>query len=279
MTDMPTEAWDGVMGERWLAMLDQFEGMIAPIGIALLAGADFHPGQSVIDIGCGAGATSIDIARLVGPTGRVTGLDIAPMLIAKARERLDETLIDTVEFVVADAQTTTPEAAPVDRLFSRFGVMFFEDSAAAFANMRGWLAPGGQIDFACWQAPDRNPWIGMAAQIVGQHIQLPERDLDGPGPFRFADPDRTRAMLEGAGFHDVVINPWTGDQPLAGEGSTPESATDFIMTTLDVSARLAEQDPDLPARVRAEIATALARYQRDGAVRLPGAAWFVTARA
>lgn len=278
MTDIKADDWDGEMGARWLAHLDRFEGMIEPIGTALLAHAAFSPGERVIDIGCGAGANSIDVARLVAPDGAVTGIDIAPMLVDVARERASLAGMGNVDFMVADAQRAMPGAAPVDRLFSRFGVMFFDDSDAAFANLRGWLSPGGRIDFACWAAPDLNRWIAVAGAVVAQHAELPVRDPDGPGPFRFANPDATRAMLERAGFTDVTMQLHTGEQCLAGPGSTPEGAADFLFSAMSMGKALADLDPGLPDRVRADVIDALRPYHRDGAVRMPGAAWLVSAR-
>ena len=128
------EDWAGEMGARWLASLDRFEGMIAPIGAALLAQAGYAAGERVLDLGCGGGATTLAIAGAVGPQGAALGLDVAPMLVAKAQERA-AAQGSTARFVCADAATASLDEPPFDRLFSRFGSMFFAEPVPAFANL------------------------------------------------------------------------------------------------------------------------------------------------
>ena len=277
MTDFPTEDWAGEVGDRWLRNLDAFESMIAPVGRALIERAAFVPGERVVDIGCGPGANTFEIARAVAPGGRVTGVDVAPMLVDKAGERLAASGLDNVAFLCADAETASPTDAPFDRLFSRFGVMFFADTGAAFANMRGWLRPGADMIFSCWAAPEQNPWIALVGAVIGRHVEMPQRPPDAPGPFRLADAEATRALLERVGFDQVSFELWQGEQHVGGAGATPASAADFVLSAMGVSEPLRESGADVE-RVRAEIAEVLRPYNRDGAVRMAGTAWFVTAR-
>lgn len=278
MTDQLVEDWEGEVGERWLAHIDAFESMIAPVGEALLAKAAFRPGQKVADIGCGCGANSLDIARAVAPDGHVTGIDIAQVLLGKAEERRLAAGLSNLRFVQGDGQVASPDDTPFDRLFSRFGVMFFEDSAKAFANMRSWLRPGGDFTFACWGPPPENPWIGLVGEIVGRYAEMPERDPDAPGPFRMADPEETEAMLREAGYDFIELDLWRGEQHLGGKGADPESAADFVLEALGIGEALEDSGPELRAKVRQEIVEALRPYHKDGAVRMDAAAWFVTAR-
>lgn len=278
MTDQPFEDWEGEVGERWLANIDSFESMIAPVGEALLDQASFRTGERIADIGCGCGANSFDIARAVGPEGRVTGIDVSEMLLGKARERLAASGLDNLAFVRADAETDTPTDIPFDRLFSRFGVMFFDDTAAAFANMRRWLVPGGDFLFACWAAPEHNPWLGLVGSVVGRHADLPERDPDAPGPFRLADPDATSRMLSSAGFENVGLALWRGEQHLGGAGATPESAAEVVLTGLGMREPLGKAGPGAIESARADLVEALTPHYRDGSVQMDAAAWFVTAR-
>jgi SAM-dependent methyltransferase len=278
MSDIRAEDWAGEMGQRWLDHLDQFETMIAPVGNALIERANFAPGQTIVDVGCGGGANSREIARRVAPGGRVTGVDVAPMLVIQAEQRSAADRIGNLTFQCLDAQTATPAGAPVDRLFSRFGVMFFDDTKAAFANMRGWLRPGGDMIFACWAPPEQNPWMGMVASVVGKYVDIPQRDPDGPGPFRMADSDVTRDMLERTGFVDIAIDLWRGEQHLGGAGATPEIAAEFVLSAMSLSRPIADKDEHLLPKVSAEIAKMLQPCYRDGQVRMEAAAWFVTAR-
>ena len=279
MTDPVADDWEGETGERWLANLEGFEGMIAPVGDALVAWAGFVPGQRIGEVGCGGGANTFDIARAVAPGGSVTGTDISELLLGRARERLAAADVDNVRFLRVDAERGVPDDAPYDRLFSRFGVMFFDDTAAGFANMRRWLKPGGDFVFACWAAPDLNPWIMQVGAIVSAHVELPERDPDGPGPFRMADPEATRNMLEAAGYADIAMEMWRGEQHLGGAGADPASASEFVLSAFDFRTALAEAGgEELVERVRGEIEAAIAPHHRDGAIRMDGAAWFVRAR-
>jgi SAM-dependent methyltransferase len=141
------EDWAGEMGVKWLTHIDRFEGMIAPIGDALLARAGIAPGERVIDLGCGGGLTSLAAARVTGPQGAVLGLDISPDLIDEARRRAADH--PNVTFICADAATVALDT-PYDRLISRFGSMFFADPYAAFTNLHGLIRPGGRIDLAIW---------------------------------------------------------------------------------------------------------------------------------
>jgi len=140
--------WAGPMGERWLANLDRFETMITPIGEALLAEAGFAPGERVVDIGCGGGANTLQIAAKVAPGGSVTGLDISPALVKACAARARAAGVTNANFVAGDAAVAKLPETGFDRLFSRFGVMFFTDPHAAFANIHGFLRGGARLNFA-----------------------------------------------------------------------------------------------------------------------------------
>lgn len=277
MSNIEMEDWAGEIGDRWLDNIDRFESMIAPIGQALIDAAGFRSGERVVDVGCGGGPTTLEIARRVGPEGTVTGIDIAPKLIAAAEQRRIAAGIANCRFHCADAESAAAEGMPFDRLFSRFGVMFFADSVRAFSNMRGWLRPGGEAVFACWGTPQDNPWVGMVGQVIGQFVEMPQRSPDGPGPFRFADPDATRAMLEAAGWTGVSLTAHRADQPLGGAGSTPQQAAEFVLEGMAMREPLIAAGPDVLPRAEAALIEAMTPFYRDGSVMLPGMSWFVRA--
>ncbi|HWL47253.1 MAG TPA: class I SAM-dependent methyltransferase [Sphingomonadaceae bacterium] len=268
------EEWSGAMGEKWLANLDRFEGMIAPVGAAFLDHAGFRPGERVVDSGCGGGGTTIAIAEAVGPSGEVLGIDISPALVAAARKRAAG--LAHVRFRQADAATVTLEEPPFDRLFSRFGSMFFPDPAGAFANLRRLIRDGGRADFAVWAPARENGCIAGMMEVLARHIELPAPVPHAPGPFSLDDPDYVRPLLLGAGFTRVDFTRWNGEQLIGGAGATAGEAADFALSALSFADALADT-PDVAATVRNELQALFAAHQRPAGIAMGGAAWFVTA--
>jgi SAM-dependent methyltransferase len=271
--------WAGDTGNRWREHIDRFEGMLTEIGDAIVAHAGFAPGERVADVGCGCGPTTFAIAQTVGSEGHVAGLDVAPQLIALAEDRAQETGLSNVSFEVLNCETGTPAGAPFDRLFSRFGVMFFGDSTAAFANMRSWLKSGGRMDIAAWGAPSENPWFGGVGGVMASHFDMPPPEPDAPGPFRFGDAEATTAMLEAAGFSDVTVTEHRADQPFGGPGSTPAEAVDFVLRALGMQDLLNEASPEKQAAVKADLEAMFAAHHSDAGIMMPGCSLFYSARA
>lgn len=274
------EDWAGETGRNWLANLQKFESMIAPIGAALITHAQFKPGERVLDIGCGGGGTTINIGRSVSPGGHATGLDISQELIWSCGARAAMGTPSDVRFVCADAATATVTGAPYDRLFSRFGTMFFEDAKAAFRNLRQMVRDGGRIDLAVWAPPEENAWITTLMGALAKHVELPAREPHAPGPFAFADIDYLRAVLAQAGMGEVEITPCEQMLPIGGAGATPEEAAEMLLSTLSIGKAAQAGGPEKIDAVKAELTTALAAYHVPGKGNmLGGKAWIVTAKA
>ena len=204
------EDWAGEMGVRWLANLTGFEGTIAPIGTALLERAAYKDGERVLDLGCGGGATTLSIARTVGSDGLALGLDISPDLTNFAARRAADARLINARFTCADAGYAHLPEAPFDRLFSRFGCMFFADPVAAFTNLHRMLRHGARIDLAVWAAPAENPWMSGAMAIARSHVEMAAPIPRTPGPFAFEERDYLADTLEAAGFSDIDIDAHTG---------------------------------------------------------------------
>jgi SAM-dependent methyltransferase len=273
------EDWAGEMGARWLASLDRFEGMIAPIGAALLARADYRPDERVLDLGCGGGATTLAIADSIGPNGAALGLDVAPMLIARAQERAAASG-STARFVCADAATATLSEPPFDRLFSRFGSMFFDAPVPAFTNLRRLLKPGARIDLAVWANPRDNLWMMEVMGVVRAHVEIPPAVPRAPGPFAFEDLGYLEDVLNGAGFSGLDVLPYQGVQPVGGPGSSAEEATDFVLASMAVGRILEAQGDEVRDAARADLLAMFTRHHRAGeGVMLACKAWLVSARA
>lgn len=272
------EDWAGDVGRNWLANLNRFEAMIQPIGAELIRQADFRPGETVIDIGCGGGATTIALARSVSPGGSATGLDISRELIDHAGVRAAMGTQSRLFWICGDASTVMPTNAPFDRLISRFGTMFFSDPVAAFRNLRAMLKPSARIDLAVWAPQLDNPWIRT---IMGAlNPLLPEGaapDPRAPGPFAFADTAYLEDVLTQAGFADMAVTPCERDQPIGGTGATPEQAAEFVLGAMSVAATIPEDKRDAAL---AAVTAALAPHHVPGkGVILGGKAWIVTATA
>jgi len=276
---MQGQDWSGEMGEKWNRYRHQFESMIAPIGQAAIALAAFQPGERVIDIGCGAGPTTLEIARQVAPGGEATGLDLSPVLVATASARAADAKLGNARFICGDAGTLQPEPGGFDVLFSRFGVMFFSEPGKAFVNLHDMLSPGARLVFCCWGPPPETPWVGKLSAIVGSHITMPPPDPTAPGPFAFADQARTTAILEQAGFSKVVFTPWRGGQLLGGPGMDIEAAADFAMKAFFVGEALTGQPEPVVAAVMADIKAMFAQHQTPEGIELAAMAWLVTATA
>ena len=273
------EDWAGEMGARWLASLDRFEGMIAPIGAGLLERAGYRPGERVLDLGCGGGATTLAIAAAVGPDGTALGLDIAPMLIEAARQRA-VAAGSTARFICADAATAQLDEPPFDRLFSRFGSMFFPEPVAAFTNLRTMLKPGARIDLAVWAHPRDNLWMMEVMGVVRQHIEIPPATPRAPGPFAFEDLTYLEEILTEAGYAGMDVAAYEGRQAVGGPGATPQDAVDFVLSSMAVGRALDEAGNETRAAARADLVDLFTRRHVDGeGVMMQAKAWLVCAQA
>ncbi|MBB2920082.1 class I SAM-dependent methyltransferase [Cupriavidus alkaliphilus] len=272
--------WNGQSGERWVANQARLDAMVAVFGQAAMEAAAPATGERVLDIGCGAGASSLALAARVGAGGQVLGVDISEPLIGRARALAQR---DTPAlFQVADASSAELPEAAFDILFSRFGVMFFDDPIAAFAHMRRALRPGGRVAFVCWRGAAENDWVRLpmgALKGIVPPSALP--DPEAPGPFSFGDPGRVARILTAAGFTDIAIDPFDAAVPF-GEGGTRDAAIDdAVKMTLEVgplSRALADQPDDIRARASAAVRAAFAGLPGERSVMINGAAWIVMAR-
>lgn len=270
--------WNEQAGPRWVRMQERLDAQIESLGLAALQRADIKPGEHVLDVGCGCGQTALELAERVGPHGAVVGIDLSQPMLARARERQRARHLENLTFLHADAQTHAFEPERFNLIYSRFGVMFFDDPPAAFRNLRTALRPDGRLYFLCWQALDRNDWVRIPLKAVAQHRALPPPPAVGtPGPFALADPDRVRRILEAGGFTNVRLDPYETELSLGGARNV-DDAVAFLLEIGPISALLRDADAAVRARVAQEIRTAPLPYTNPDGVRLQGTAWIVSAR-
>jgi SAM-dependent methyltransferase len=265
--------WNAVTGQTWATLQMQLDRQLAPLGQAAISALSPQHGERLLDIGCGCGATSLALAKAVGSTGHVLGLDISePMLeVARARQKFSEG--NAATFRIADAQTAALDEAPFDAAFSRFGVMFFADPTAAFANIRAHLKPDGRLTFVCWRRVEENPWMGVPMAAAAPVLPpLPESDPEAPGPFAFANPDRVTKILTRAGFTDIRITPF---DTLIGSGDLDETLG--LATKVGPLSRALREHPECRDAALGVVRQALAAYVTETGVMMPAAVWIVTA--
>ena len=268
------EFWNGVGGARWVSNQTRTEAMIAGVADLAIERAAVKPGETVIDIGCGCGGTTLEIAKLVGPTGHVIGADVSAPILAVAAERLAG--FPNAETVLADAATYAFPPGVADLLFSRFGVMFFGDPSAAFANMRRALKPSGRLVFACWRPPNENPWMVAPLEATYKHVPpLPQLEPDDPGPFSFGKQERVTRILTEGGFNAPHFESVDLTFDLASGQGLPFAVACAL--EMGPSARALDgQPPEVRDAVAVSMAEFLARFEQGGSVKMQAGIWIVS---
>jgi len=270
--------WNEKAGPKWVGMQDRLDAQLEPFTRAVLDRAALKPGERVLDIGCGCGASTFDAALRVGPGGMATGADISRPMLERARQRATAGAIANANFVEADAQRFPFAPKDFDAAISRFGVMFFADPSAAFKNIRRALKPGGRLCFICWRPMIENPWVLIPLRAAAEHLELPPPpDPTAPGPFAFGDAERLRGILASAGYAEVKIDRHDSRLVIGGAGDI-EDAVNFSMDLGPLSALLADKSDDLRQAVRASLREALRPHVTAKGVVLDWAAWLVSAR-
>jgi SAM-dependent methyltransferase len=269
------EYWNSSAGRKWTDHQEHQDQVLRPVSDRLIAAADPKPGERVIDVGCGCGATTIDFATRVSPGGEVLGLDISEPMLARARERAPKHL--PIRFELADATVYDFEPEAADLAASRFGVMFFADPTKSFANLRKGLKPKGRLAFACWREAKQNPFFILPLREAGKHAPpLPETDPEAPGPFAFANEARVRRILSDAGYADIVLKAHELELDIA-VGRGLDAAVEAAMTIGPTSRMLDGQSEAVRAAAAKDIRKALAAHMRGGSAPLGAAIWIVTA--
>ena len=271
--DEQQKLWNSSAGNAWVDMQETLDQLFRPFEELLSESLS----GTVLDVGCGTGSTTLAAARRVGPSNRCMGIDISEPMLEVARAR-SEREGSQASFIVADAQSYAFEPGAFDRVISRFGVMFFEDSVQAFRNLHRAAKSGGSLHFIAWRSPAENPFMTTAARaaapLVPQLAAMANRPADAPGQFAFSDADRVRTLLGQSGWKELQL------QPLDVTCTLPEKELVRYFTQLGpLGLALRELAPEARAGVISTVRAAFEPFVDGATVRFVAACWDVRARA
>jgi SAM-dependent methyltransferase len=271
--DEQTTLWNGSAGRAWIEVQPLLDEILEPFEDLLVQAVATRSAHRVLDVGCGTGATTLAVARLLGVNGEVVGVDISePMIgVARARAAHDDS---TATFICADAQTCPFEPASFDMMISRFGVMFFENPVSAFANLRRAATDDAELCLLAWRGPAENPFMTTAERAAAPLLpNIPAREPDAPGQFAFANSGRVARILEESGWADIDIQP--ADVPC----SFAEKELVHYFTQLGPLARvLHEADEATRARIIETVRAAFIPCVHGDEIRFNAACWKISAR-
>lgn len=270
------EEWAGRTGLEWSRRERALDLLLGPADIAGQKALCPSPGEHILDLGCGAGASTLALADAVGTSGHVLGIDVSPDLVAQAKARLLGN--DHVAVIEADAKTYAFEQS-FDAIYSRFGSMFFDDPYAAFRNLHQAVKPNGRAVFVAWREPARNQWASVPMTFVVQGSAKPGSQ-PGPGPFAWADPNTFTPILESVGFKNIKQSTFEFMAEIS-EGDDPDPiarAIRFMMKIGPLAMRLRGASDEAKSEAAAFLKRRLSRHVHGDAVRLLASAWIIEAR-
>ena len=268
------EDWNGASGREFIEQRERHEGVLGALRARLLAAAAIQDGDYVLDVGCGCGETTILAARAAG-SGHALGADFSRIQVAEARRLAAAAGVANARFEVADAQVHPFEARVFDVALSSFGVMFFDDPAAAFGNLRKALRRGGRLAFVCWRTRAENPVFTIG--FAGAAAVLGLRAMPAPGAaFSLASTGRAGALLSGAGFGGIEFV--KADEPML-IGRDVDDVLEYERTSPTATEILARLSPPQADELTRLVRDRLMAYASPDGVTMPGAAWLVTAEA
>ena len=266
--------WNDTAGRAWVETQQTLDAVLAPFEDLLVEAVANSNAQRVLDVGCGTGSVALAVARQLGPKGTAVGVDISQPMIALAKQRAERES-SPARFLCADAQTFAFDAGSFDMIISRFGVMFFDDSVRAFANLRHAATKGAQLRAIAWRSAADNPFMTTAERAAAPFLpEMPARRPDEPGQFAFADNSRVHSILEKSGWSAIDI------QPLDVVCTLPKRELEGYITRLGPLGRVLPQlDEQQRTRIVEAVQAAFTPYVHGTQVRFTAACWTIRARA
>ena len=268
--------WSGKGGDYWVEKQSEMDIMLNPLGEKALTKLDLKSNSEVLDIGCGCGATTLEIAKKVSE-GTVTGLDISVPMLGKAESEASIQGIANVDFKVIDVQVDQLASEKYDYVYSRFGVMFFDDPYEAFKNIFSSIKEGGELSFVCWQDPSLNPWQSLSVQVIRGYLDMPSPPPRSPGPFAFHEKDYVKEILEKSGFSDISFDDNQEDITMFSGKSLQEASEDYLAINPVVTEMLKDSPDDLKAEIVESLKEAFSEFHKGDGLVFPSATWVVSA--
>ena len=269
------EFWSDIKGDLWVTLQPRIDTMLATFGDKALDTLNPQSGERILEIGCGTGTTTLALGGRVGTSGEILAADLSRPMLNKAIERANVSAEHPITFVEADAQVHSFPTAAFDAVYSRFGVMFFDDPIAAFRNIRKAVRPGGRMAYVCWADRKANPWIRIPAGAAKTCLDLPAPPPDdAPGQFSMENEGRVQQILHDAGWSDIGLERFTVEGSI---GSNAADAARFITKMGPMSEPFALADSDTQNKTLQVIEEALTPYSNDSGVTLGFSTWIVSA--
>ena len=270
------EFWSGKGGDYWVVKQNEMDTMLNPLGKKALAKLDLKSNSKVLDVGCGCGATTLEIAQRVSE-GSVTGLDISVPMLDKAKSEASIQGVANVDFQIIDVQVDQLASEEYDYVYSRFGVMFFEDPYEAFKNLSSSIKKGGELSFVCWQNPSLNPWQSLSIQVIRGYLDMPSPPPRSPGPFAFQEKDYVKDILEQSGFSNISFDDNQEDITMFSGKSLEEASEDYLAINPVVTEMLKDSTENLKAEIVESLKDAFSEFYKGDGLVFPSATWIVSA--
>ena len=267
------EFWSGHGGQNWVTKKETLDDMLSPYGLEAINHLTLDNDSHILDIGCGSGETTFQLANQISSTGSVTGIDISEPLLKLASK---DNKFQNVLFVQADAQNSNLRKNFYSHAFSRFGVMFFENSISAFRNIHSSLREDGQLSFICWQSPQKNLWQTLVMMEIKKFIEVPTPNPRDPGPFAFGEKDYVNEILTEANFQNIAIQPYEKDITIFKNYTTENAVKEML--ELNPSLHFLKEHPqEVQLKIKEAVTKSYDKRKTSEGFSFPSAAWIVTA--
>ena len=269
--------WSGAGGDVWVNKQREMDIMLNPLGDRVIERLDLKSDAKIIDIGCGCGATTLEIAKKI-TQGEILGVDISEPMLDKATETAKEMSLSNISFEVKDVQMDVMPQNYFDIAFSRFGVMFFEDPFEAFKNIHSSLKEDGLLSFVCWQNASLNPWQSLSIQVIKEFLDLPAPAPKSPGPFAFEDKTYLEEILRESGFKGLETLDNQEDIVMFSGKSIREACEDYLTINPVVTEMLKNSKPELTEEILEALVIKFSNFHQNDGLLFPSATWIVTAK-